>query len=110
MVGLTSSNDDSHYTKFGLVVDISRGGLAFEYVLDQVPDQGLRGDFDVLDLFGLDGMRVPLLPFKIVYEQEAVKRGRRNIRMNRCGLEFGRLSGVQEIALDMFLHNHTVRS
>ena len=110
MIGLTSSNDDSHYTKFGLVVDISRGGLAFEYVLDQVPDQGLRGDFDVLDLFGLDGMRVPLLPFKIVYEQEAVKRGRRNIRMNRCGLEFGKLSGIQEAALDMFLRHHTVRS
>jgi c-di-GMP-binding flagellar brake protein YcgR len=110
MVGLTSSNDDSHYTKIGLVIDISRGGLAFEYALDQVPDQGLRGDFDVLDLFGLDGMRVPLLPFTIVYEQQVALRRRRNIRMNRCGLEFGRLSGFQEVALDMFLDHHTVRS
>jgi c-di-GMP-binding flagellar brake protein YcgR len=110
MVGLTSSNDDSHYTKFGLVIDISRGGLAFEHGLDQVPDQVLMGDFDVLDLFGLDGMRVPLLPFTIVYEQQVVPRRRREIKMNRCGLEFGRLSGVQEVALDMFLDYHIVRS
>jgi len=110
MVGLTSSNDDSHYTKFGLVIDISRGGLAFEHGLDQMPDQVLRGDFDVLDLFGLDGMRVPLLPFTIVYEQQAVPQRRRNIKMNRCGLEFGRLSGVQEVALDMFLDYYIVRS
>jgi len=110
MVGLTSSNDNSHYTKFGLVVDISEGGLAFEYVLDQAPDQGIEGDFDVLDLFGLDGMRVLLLPFTIVYEQEGVPNSRRNIRLNRCGLEFGKLSGVQQVTLEMFLQHDAVGS
>jgi hypothetical protein len=103
MVSLRSSANNGHRSELGFVVDISRGGLAFNCALGEEP----LGCLDLLEIFGLDGSRVPIGSFKVIYEYETTH-PREDVKMKRCGLEFCRLSGVQSFFLDSFIEAYAV--
>jgi len=104
MVNLRSSANNAHRSELGFMVDISRGGLAFQCVQGEES----LGDFDLLEIFGLDGSRVPIGSFRVIYEYETAA-PRKDVKMKRCGLEFCRLSGVQTFFLDSFIEAYAIR-
>ena len=91
-----------HFTKLGKVKDISRGGLAFEYILNGTQYTGSSG----IDIFSGDRFYLPRIPSKIVYDMEIVGQYQ-DVERWRCGLQFGDLTEDQAAKLDLFLQNHT---
>lgn len=83
--------------RVGQIVNISRGGLAFQY-FDSANDSM---PFTETDLF-LSSSRhyVHKIPIKQVFEQK-VKHARKSMR--RCRIQFGEMSPEQVVQLDAFL-------
>jgi hypothetical protein len=95
------------FTKLGKIKDISRGGLAFEYVTSE----GRMEDSREIDIF-ISGARFHLtrVPAKAIYDTEIVNHGftfAPFVEMRRCGVQFGELTEVQASQLDDFLKIHT---
>ncbi len=94
-----------HFTKLGKIKDISRGGLAFEYLYNK----GCKEDPSEMDIF-LSGDRfyLPKMPCRVVYDFQI---GEDLIYMStfqdrRCGVQFGELTRKQERKLKLFFNNH----
>jgi hypothetical protein len=92
-----------HFTKLGKVKDICKGGLAFDYILDETQNPG-SSEIDVF-IFG-DHFYLPRIPSKIVYDMPIVEEYR-SLKKRRCGLQFVDLTDAQAIELDSFLENYT---
>ena len=99
-----------HFTKLGKIKDISRGGLAFEYVAHEGQKRG-SSEIDIL-ITG-DRFYLPKIPSKKIYN---IKIGEENeisidrfdrFETRRCGLQFGELTEEQAAQLNFFLKNHT---
>ena len=91
-----------HFTKLGKVKDISRGGLAFEYILNETQYTGSSE----IDIFSGDRFYLPRIPSKIVYDMEIAEEYQ-GLLKRRCGLQFGNLTKKQAAKLEFFLQNHT---
>jgi len=92
-----------HFTNLGKVKDISEGGLAFEYILNETQNPASTE----IDIF-VSGNRfyLPRIPCKIIYDMEIVEEYE-SVERRRCGLQFGALTKEQAAKLDFFLKNHT---
>ena len=97
------------YERVGKIVDLSRGGLAFEYISDdnQIAEFSQIAIFKVGEVFHLHN-----LPCKIVYDIlfdqqrngiESLKRS----RDRRCGIEFKALPEEDYTQLTMFIECNT---
>jgi hypothetical protein len=93
------------FTKLGRLLDISRGGLSFQYISSEAESRGPTQ----LDLFtGNNGFYLPTLRCKVIYdiplsEQET---SATPLERRRCGLEFGETTEAQAAQLNLYLANH----
>jgi hypothetical protein len=93
------------FTKLGKLKDISRSGLAFEYVTSE----GRKEDSLEMDIF-ISGARFHLsnVPVRTIYD---TKVGVDNytltpfVERRRCGVEIGELTDSQRSQLEYFIHN-----
>ena len=95
-----------HYNNLGKVKDISRGGLAYEYILYETKNKGSAE----IDIFLSDhNFYLPRIPSKIIYDTKKVENFQ-SVEMRRCGVQFGDLTEEQAANLDLLLKNHTKRA
>ena len=93
------------FTKLGRLINISRGGLAFQYI---GPKEESRGPTQ-LDLFtGNNGFYLSRLPCKVVYDTSLLKQETSTPRLERrrCGLEFREATEAQLAQLELYFANH----
>jgi c-di-GMP-binding flagellar brake protein YcgR len=88
--------------KYWKMLDVSRGGMSFRYI----PSIDLRGvnEIDILtqDLdFALEG-----IPFKVISDCEFVESPASFIELRRCGVEFGKLTHLQEAIIIEFIQRY----
>jgi len=93
------------FTKLGRLINISKGGLSFQYIAPKGHSQGSTQ----LDLFtSNDGFYLSRLPCKVIYDirfpenEESSKL----FEHRRCGLEFGEATEVQATQLEVYLKKH----
>jgi hypothetical protein len=94
----------SHDVKVGQVLDISMGGLAFDYI----PREELSSGPSELQIFLVGNVYVYKIPFKSVWDQEAKQVSASSLRMRQCGVQFGELTGNQKSELEYFIRHHTI--
>ena len=97
------------YTKVGKIRDISIGGLAFEYIVEE----NFNKDESNLDIF-LVGTEFHLyrVPCRVIYNIDIYvpKINNSLVKMyttKRCGVQFGELNKDLKMLLDFFLKYHT---
>ena len=92
-----------HFSNLGKVKDISKDGLALEYVLNETKITGLSE----IDIF-LSGhpFYMHRIPSKIIYDRE-IDEESRSVKTMRCGLQFGDLTPTQKSQIEYFLQNYT---
>ncbi|MBW1741830.1 MAG: PilZ domain-containing protein, partial [Deltaproteobacteria bacterium] len=96
-----------HFTKLGKIKDISRGGMAFEYVTFE----GAKEDSGEIDLF-VSGARFHLsrMPAQTVYDSGVADNHYTFspfVERRRCAVQFGELTQEQTTQLNHFLETHT---
>ena len=96
-----------HFTKLGKIKDISREGLAFQYIAHEEQ----KRDSSDIDIF-LSGDRFYLsrIPSEIIYDIKIVEENHIFVdafETRRCGLLFGALTQNQAAQLEFFLENYT---
>ena len=88
------------------IVDISRGGFAFDFVgMDEISQDRFE-----LDIFvSGDGRRLGKIPFKIISETAKAKKDRfYSFVQRRFGARFDDLSDSKALQIDSFINNHKV--
>jgi hypothetical protein len=94
------------YDKIGQVIDVSRGGLAFRYMVSgSHEDESYEMDIFLIG----DGFHLDKVPFKTVSDQKMPKRlcpGPQTMR--RCCVQFGELTQTQALKLEEFILKHTI--
>ena len=97
------------FSKSGKILDISRGGLCFQYLFKSNPSEG--GAVSVkIDIFIINnGYYLPKVPCKLIYDVEKKEATSFSISLEirRCGLQFGELSKEQNRQLELYLNKHT---
>jgi hypothetical protein len=96
----------------GKLLDISKGGAAFQYVQRSNTNLALLRKSLVLDLFetvtyhGVKGMEC-----KVVYDSEVPRQSvlTGDYRIRRCGVEFTEHNWYHSLQLDMFIKDFTVQ-
>lgn len=92
--------------KLGQIIDISRTGLAFCYVVTGAKGNH-AGEVDIF-LAG-DGFCLERIPIKTVWDHRVHKKfSNGSLPMRRCGVQFGELTPHQLSELDYFIQNHTL--
>jgi hypothetical protein len=91
----------------GQIIDISRGGLSFNYV----PTPELQDESLELDIFLAGGSSyLYKVPFKAVSDSETDSDDPfPSLTMRRYGLQFGELTDSQTSRLKYFLENYTIK-
>ena len=93
------------FTKLGRRINISRGGLSFQYIASKGESQGSTQ----LDLFtGNNGFYLSRLACRVIYDTRVLERGKAPtfLEHRRCGLEFVEATEVQAAQLELYLANH----
>jgi hypothetical protein len=90
--------NDGH--NIGMLLDISKGGLAFQYVTE--PKETLALTAITVYADGSSSFSLDTLPCRTVYDQEVIPTVN-NICIRRCGVQFLRLSQYQAARLKSFL-------
>ena len=96
--------------KVGVLKDISKGGLSFEYLYDEKP----VGNDSRVDIWVTRGeFFLREIPCSKVYEITPATEYDDNLFsstiMNRCGFKFGPLSADQSIKLSSFINTNTTQ-
>jgi hypothetical protein len=93
------------YNIMGLITDIGKGGLAFQYIAN---GNQLNGLLDMNIFVGGNGYHVNDLPFKAISDFTLEKKLPFSIiSLRRCSGEFGNLTKNQTSQLNYFLKNYT---
>jgi len=94
-----------HFQRLGKIKDISRGGLAFEYLCTEGCGEG-SSEIDVF-LSG-NGFHLPKIPCEIVYDCQIGEdsTSMASFQHRQCGVEFGQLTGEHETKLQLFLDKY----
>ena len=95
--------------KSGELLDISRGGLCFQYLHKPNPAGDVSTSLKI-DIFIVNnGYYLPKVPCKLIYDEKKEETAlfRMSLEFRRCGLEFGELSKEQNSQLELYLNNHT---
>jgi hypothetical protein len=94
------------YDKIGQIIDVSRGGLAFRYMVSGC-QEGASPELDIF-LIG-DSFHLDKVPFQIVTDEEIPGKLSPGTQiMRRCGVKFGELKQTQILKLEEFILNHQV--
>jgi len=95
------------FVKLGKILDISEGGLCFQYLAkdDQIGDTAVQADIFMSD----NGYYLPDVACKMVWDTEAKEKMTFPIGFqNRlCGLQFVSLTKDQRDKLEFYLQEHT---
>jgi hypothetical protein len=95
----------NHSIRLGQVVDISRGGLAFQYIPDE---QAFAGSCAVDILLTGKGLCVSGISSRVVSDFEIEDMPpMTTIPVRRCGVRFESLESGQESQLQGFIQSHT---
>jgi c-di-GMP-binding flagellar brake protein YcgR len=93
------------FTKLGRLINISKGGLAFQYIAGQRQGQAPTH----LDLFaGNDTFYLSRIPCRVIYNIRFPE-NEKSLKLfehMRCGLEFGEITAAQATQLESYLKNH----
>ena len=99
----------SFYEKVGKLIDLSAGGLAFEYMSNNNPIT----EFSQIDILKVGGVaNLQNLTCRTVYDvtlplaQDGIK-SLKHSHNRRCGVEFKNLREEDNVQLAMFLESHT---
>ena len=99
------------FSKLGKILDISRGGLCFQYMAKEGQEHDSR--LVDLDMFSDEnGYYLPSVPCRFVYETtigQAIA-SPVGLEYRNCGLKFGNLTREQSDQLDLYLRHHTAGS
>ena len=97
------------YERVGKLIDLSLGGLAFEYL----SDEDHNGAYSQIDIFKVgEVFNLHNLPCKIVYDIPIFQACdstalSKHIQNRRCGIEFNNISKESNEQLTLFLEYHT---
>lgn len=91
----------------GQIVDVSRGGLAFQYVAGE--EEGSNGSFELVILVANNNFHSDKVPFETISDFEIANEVPfSSITMRRRGVQFGKLTDKQISQLDYFIRNHAI--
>jgi hypothetical protein len=96
----------------GQVVDISGGGVAFQYAYDSYADWDLLKGSIKLDLFKSKPSRNVIgVECNVVYDTEVPNQNNSSAgyRLRRCAVEFSEHNWYQSIELDLFIKDFTTQ-
>ena len=98
--------------RIGRIIDISRGGLSFEYHADYLRDKTdriiLDENFSEANIYVLrNGFSLSDLPCLVVYDVVEYILANSFIVKKRCGVEFREITDNQAMLLRNFLADHT---
>jgi len=94
-------------SKPGLIVDISFGGMSFNYIdRKEWPEETFRLDI----VFGPEEeFRLTDIPYRVVSDRINGDRLRdSSLVVKRRGIEFGELTPEQRVQLEYFIKNHAI--
>jgi c-di-GMP-binding flagellar brake protein YcgR len=99
------------FSKSGKILDISRGGLCFQYLylFKSNPSEGGAASVKI-DIFIINnGYYLPKVPCKLIYdvEKKEATSSPMSLGIRRCGLQFGELSKEQNRQMELYLNNYT---
>jgi c-di-GMP-binding flagellar brake protein YcgR len=90
----------------GSLVDISEGGLAFEYITEQETDE--ISQKRAVDVFVLGNvLHVHNIPCTVVYDRPVETSFLRRFKTKRCGVQFGECDAAKAEQLRSFMNNYT---
>jgi len=95
----------------GQIVDVSRGGLAFQYVAgeEEEEEEGPNGSFELLILLANTNFHIDKVPFETISDFKIANEVPfSSITMRRRGVQFGNLTDKQISQLDYFIRNYTI--
>ncbi|UCB47870.1 MAG: PilZ domain-containing protein [Deltaproteobacteria bacterium] len=94
------------FTKLGQIMNISRGGFAFRYIV--TGSQGIGAAEADIFLAG-DGFYLEKIPIKPIWDLKVPKKlSNGSLPMRRCGVQFRELTRHQRAQLEYFIQNHTL--
>ena len=98
------------FSRSGELLDISRGGLRFQYLRKINPGEDMATPLKI-DIFLINnGYYLPKVPCTLVYDVEE-KKGPTlfpmRLELRHCGLQFGKLSHEQTRQVELYLIQHT---
>jgi len=95
----------SDYNIMGFIKDISKGGLAFQYIAN---GNELNGFIEMNIFVGSNGYHLKDVPFKAISDFKLDKKLPFSIiTLRRCGGQFGNLTNDQTFQLNHFLQDYT---
>jgi len=98
--------DLPNLTKLGKLLNISAGGICFNYMSRNKETDGLRR-LDIL-MEGAQPIKINQLPCAVVYDIESSNTSYRNMQSTRsCGVQFDQLPAELLSAVDAFISNYT---
>ena len=91
--------------KIGQIKDISMGGLAFNYLANEVRSQHCN-ELDIV--IRQSNMRIKDLPVKTISDFELAQKNVFSVvKLRQLGVQFGDLTQIQTSQLEHFLKTHT---
>ena len=98
------------FSKSGELLDISRGGLCFQYLRRLNHEDNVKTSLKI-DIFIINnGYYLPKVPCTLIYDVEE-KKGPNlfpmRLESRHCGLQFGKLSLEQTRQVELYLIHHT---
>jgi hypothetical protein len=102
MVGDVFIGSTPLFHTVGKLMDISRGGIGFEYTAGRNNGRP-RAITLVVDILCRKHFRLSRVPCRIAYDIQVNQASFDGIQLRRCGLEFGRLSEQQAALLGLLL-------
>jgi hypothetical protein len=90
----------------GKLMDISSGGIGFEYATSRDNDRPKALTL-VVDILCRKHFRLSRVPCRVAYDMRVDQTNFDGNEMRRCGLEFGKLSDQQAALLGLLLKSYT---
>jgi len=98
------------FSRSGELLDISRGGLRFQYLRKINPGEDMATPLKI-DIFLINnGYYLPKVPCTLIYDVEEEKGPAllpMRLESRHCGLKFGKLSPEQTRQVELYLSQHT---
>ena len=97
------------FSKLGKILDVSKGGLCFQYVTPQGKHTNEKAPIEIDVFMGDESYYLHDIPSKLIYDRE-IEEGLdypKGVEYGRCGLQFGKLTKEQASQWSFFLEYRT---